>query len=145
MPTEKLTAVTLRETLDTELNALADGARTAVGAEIDNGTNLDRYGIGEMTVTFGSSPDSQAPVNLYAVLAPDGTNYTTGNATRPPSPTLFLGSFLVEATTSAQRLATKPFELPPCKFKIVAENDTGVAFPASGSEIKIYSFNRQMT
>jgi hypothetical protein len=147
MPTEKYTAGTSRGTvLATELNALAAGNQSAQGTAIDNATNLDRYGMGELSVAFGSNPTADGTVDLYGVTAPDGSNYGDGNATLPVSQLTYLGSFLVQATTAAQRIQTPAFEMPgPFLTKFIVKNNTSQAFPASGTTVKLFTFNRQTT
>lgn len=146
MPTEKLTAFTDRgSVLTTELNSIGAGNQSDPGTAFDNTTNLDRYGIGELTVTFGSSPTADGTIDLYAVHAPDATNYSDGNATQPVNQLMYCGSFLVQATTAAQKLHTQPFEMWPGLSKFLIKNNTSQALPASGTTIDIYTFNRQST
>jgi hypothetical protein len=139
MPTEKWSALTARTTLTTELNALADGSYSTPGTAIDNGTNLDRFGVAELTVDFASAPTDRAAIDIYLIPAPDGTNYA--DATEPAA-YQFVGSFMVDNTTSAQRLVSTRFEVPPCKFKFALHNRSGQAFPASGSVFTPFTFNR---
>jgi hypothetical protein len=138
--TELWSAMTQRANLlTTQLNALADATYSAVGAVLDNGANLDRFMIAELTVDFVSAPTDRAAIDLYCIPAPDGTNYA--DATEPAA-YHFCGSFMVDNTTAAQRLVTARFELPPCKVKFVIHNRSGQAFPASGSIVNGYTFNR---
>lgn len=148
MPTELWTGLTSRGTvLGSELDALGNAAYSAAGSTVvDNATNLDRFGLAELTVTFGSAPTADAPVHLYAVYAPDGTNYADGGGSvRPADLSLYLGTFQVRAVTTAQRIQTPRFELKPAKLKVVAYNGSGQAFPASGSVVTLYTFNRSIT
>ncbi|HUR53505.1 MAG TPA: hypothetical protein VMZ71_05220 [Gemmataceae bacterium] len=140
MATEKWSAMTSRANLlTTELNALAENAYSAGGTVLDNGTNLDRFMIAELTVDFVAATDDRAAIDLYMIPAPDGTNYA--DATEP-SAYHFCGSFMVDNTAAAQRLVTAPFQLPPCKVKFVIHNRSGEAFPATGSVMNGYTFNR---
>lgn len=143
MATEKWTAVTAHtNALTTELNALATGSYSAVGAAIDNSSNLDRYAIGELTATWATNPTADGPLHLYAVIAPDGTNYSDGGGAVRPGDAVYLGTFQARAITTAQRMVTRRFELPPTKFKPVLYNGSGFALPASGSVLNLYSFNK---
>lgn len=143
MSTEKFSAMTAQAAaLTTQLDSLADGAASAVGGAYDNGTDLNRFAVAELAVTFGTSPTANALIDLYMTPAPDGTNYSDGSADATPPAAEYVGSFQVNASTSAQKLTTGRFELLPCKVKFFAVNRTGQAFPASGSTVTIYTFNR---
>lgn len=139
MATEKWSALTARATLTTELDALADGSYSTPGTAIDNGSNLDRFCVAQLTVDFVSAPTDRAAIDIYCIPAPDGTNYA--DATQP-SAYHFVGSFMVDNVTAAQRLVSAPFELPPCKVKFALHNRSGQAFPATGSIFTPFTFNR---
>jgi hypothetical protein len=143
MPTEQWSAMADEGTvLSTQLNGLANAAYCAAGPTYDNGADLNRYGVLELTVTFGSAPTDDGAVDFYAIPAPDGTTYADGGSTRDPAAERYVGSCTVQNTTSAQRLVSNEFVLPPCKVQFVARNGTGQAFPASGSVVKLYTYNR---
>lgn len=145
MATELFSALTSRGTvLGTELNALANGSYTAVGTLVDNGSNLDRFGVLTCAVDFVSAPTDRSAVDVFMIPAPDGTNYVDGSASVRPSSRNWLASFEMLATTAAQVLLSNRFELLPCKFKLIAYNRSGQAFPASGSVITLYTFNRTL-
>lgn len=130
--------------LSTELNSLADGSRTNAGTEVDNSTNLDQYGKVEINVTFGSAPSAGAYVDLHAVTAPDGTNYEDGSSSVDPGSHTMVARIPVRATTSAQRLMSRVFPLEPAKTKFILVNQTGQAFPASGSTVELFSSNDEV-
>lgn len=143
MATEKWAAYTSRGTvLGTELNSLANAGRSAAGTEIDNGTNLDMYGVLELRVTFGTAPSAGGYVEIYMVTAPDGTNYEDGSNTVDPGTHKFLDRIPVRAVTTAQRLSGRIFPMLPEKTKFLLYNGSGQAFPASGSTITLYTTNR---
>jgi len=127
----------------TELNSLANGSG-AIGAEYDNATNLYLMGLFELNVTFGTNPTAGALVNLYIVPAPDGTNYDdapTGASPAVPA-TEYVGGFPCRAVSTAQKIPLGGggqglVQLPPCKFKAYLLNNSGQAFPASGSTLKM--------
>jgi hypothetical protein len=131
--------------LTTELDALANGSYTNGSAAIDNTSNLYLLEDLELTVTFGSSPTDKAPVEVYLLPSIDGTNYADGSSSVTPARSLFVGSFLVRNTTSAQRLLLRGVPLPPGKYKYMVKNGTGQAFPASGSVIKRIPYNHQVS
>lgn len=130
--------------LSTELNSLADGSRTNAGTEVDNSTNLDQYGKLEINVTFGSNPDAGATVQLHMVTAPDGTNYEDGSSSADPGSHTLVDVIPVKASTSAQRLMSRLIPLQPAKTKFILYNDTGQAFPASGSTVELFTNNLEI-
>jgi len=144
MSTEKWSAATHRSGADlgTELNSLTDGSYTAVGPELDNSSNLDRFCIAVLSVDFASAPTLNSIMQLFAVCAVDGTNYEDGSSSLRYPQDSFVGVFQFFNTGNAQVLATKPFELRPFKTKFAALNQSGQSFPASGSTITIWTFNR---
>ena len=124
--------------LTTELNSLGNAAACALSSAVANATNLDRIGRCELNVTFGSSPTANSTVDLYLVPALDGTNYADYSTTGPVvDPNTYVGSFVLRATTSAQRRMSPWFPLPAADFKLGVVNNSGQAFPASGSTVKL--------
>ena len=143
MATEKWAAYTSRgSVLSTELNALASAGRSAAGAEVDNGTNLDMFGVLELSVTFGTAPSAGGYVEIYMVTAPDGTNYEDGSNTIDPGTHKLVDRIPVRAVTTAQRLSGRLIPLLPEKTKFLLYNGSGQAFPASGSTLTLYTTNR---
>ena len=130
--------------LTTELNALGDGNRSNAGSEIDNSVNLDKYGMFEINVTFATAPDTNGPLHLYLITAPDGTNYGDGSSSVDPGPDAYLLTINVRAVTSAQRKMTRMFEIPNTKFKLILENQAGFAFPATGSTVELFTSNDEI-
>jgi len=131
----------------TELNSLANNA-VASGIVYDNSisTRRDKYAYFELNVTFGTGPTADSPIELYILKAGNGVLYENGDI--PPQPAMFVGSFIVKAVTTLQRLTIVPppgWTLPPCIFKIVLYNRTGQAFPSSGSSLNIYRWNDEIS
>lgn len=139
MSVEKWGSVTNQGTvLTTELNALADGSSATGATVIDNSVNLDRFGVAEFdTAGFGINPTADSPLHLYALPSLDGTNYEDR-----PTDNYYLGSFVVQANTSAQRIATRRFEMPPFKCKFVLLNKTGQTMHATGNTVTLFTFDR---
>ena len=145
----KLAAAAITTVLSTELNALANSA-AALGGEYDNSAALNLFGMLELNVTFGSAPTAGNTVDVYIIPAPDGTNYddaVTGAGGSAPA-SCYAGGFPLRAVTTAQRVPLGLGQqgyvpLPPTKFKLLAVNKSGVAFPASGSTIKLIPFRYQ--
>jgi hypothetical protein len=146
MATVKWAGWTSRSTvLTTELNALANDGRSAAGTEIDNGTNKDRWGKLEMSVTFGTAPSAGGYVELYAVTAPGGTNYDDGSDSVDPGAHKLIDRIPVRATTNAQRLTGRVIPLEPAKTKFLLLNKSGQAFPATGSTVTLYTTNEDVS
>lgn len=145
----KLAAGTITTVLSTELNSLANNA-AALGTEYDNSANLNLFGLLELNVTFGSAPTGGNTVDVYIIPAPDGTNYddaVTGASGAAPA-SCYAGGFPLRAVTTVQKIPLGLGQqgyvaLPPTKFKVFAVNKSGVAFPASGSTIKLVPFRYQ--
>lgn len=149
MASIKFEAAAITTLLSTELNALANNAG-ALGVEYDNATNDYIYGLFELAATFGSNPTAGNTVDLYIIPAPDGTNYddATAGASGAAPATCYAGGFPLRAVTSAQKVPlglglAGGIPLPPCKFKIFLLNKSGVAFPASGSTVKMTAYRYQ--
>lgn len=138
--------------LSTELNSLANNC-TILGSAYDNtvGQTSDGYTLCDLqlTVTFGSAPTANTGVSLWFLMAEDGTNYETYDTSQDATPSTSMPImklpvvFGVLAKTT-QQIITKQVSLPWGKFKPLLKNDgTGVAFPATGTTVKIRPVTRQ--
>lgn len=127
--------------LSTELNSLANDAISSLGTALANQTNKDQYATFELSVTFGTAPSTGGYVNLYEVIAPDGTNDgSSANAVQMR----LVCAIPVHATTSAQRLHSGLVTLRPARSKYALENKSGQAFPSSGSTVKVFTTNDEI-
>ena len=144
MNTENWSALTSRGTvLTTELNSIASLAYSGLGTAIDNGTNLDVYGVARLSLTaFGVSPTLDGTIELYALCALDGANYEDGSSSLRYPQDALVGVFQVYNNTSAQLLDCKPFVMNPAKTKFGIFNNTSQALAASGNTVTLYTFNR---
>ena len=136
-------APTKTQIMTTQLDGLANNTISSASTEVDNSVNLDTYAWLELNVTFGSAPsDANPTVDVYMAKAPDGTNYEsaplTGGAQQGH---MFIGSFPVQKVTSAQRIVVGPIPLPPTKFQLYLDNQTGQAMAANGNTLDIYTDN----
>jgi hypothetical protein len=137
--------------LGTELNSLATGSYTAAGTAYDNtpgGANNYTDATFELNVTFGSNATVNTTVDLYAAPAVDGgtTNYADAPSATNPAPDIFVGSFICRATAAHHMTIgdiNNPVKLPPFSQKFYAKNGAGVAFPATGSTIKMTPMRRK--
>jgi len=130
--------------LTTELNSLADAARTNGGTAIANNTNLDQFGKLEVNVTFSVAPDAGATLLVYMITAPDGTNYEDGSSSVDPGSHTLVDVIPVKASTSAQILMSRMIPLQPAATKFIVSNSTGQAFPASGSTVELFTNNDEV-
>lgn len=130
--------------LSTELNSLGNGSRTNAGTAFDNSASLHQYACLELNVQFGSNPSSGATVDVFMIMAPDGTNYGDGSSSVSPGTQHLIAVIQVNANTNAQRLHSRMFTLPPCKVKFLLNNNTGQSFPASGSTLKLFTANDEL-
>lgn len=128
--------------LTTELNSLANGSMSAASGAINNDTNLDMYG--DLELNLGAlSPTAGGYVSVYIAEAPDGTNYPAPSAADQRLQTnALLCTFAVSTTAStAQRLVARNVLLPPGKFKLYVDNQSGGAMAASGNTLKLLPYN----
>jgi hypothetical protein len=125
----------------TELNSLANNAM-ALGAEIDNSTDLHRWGDFELLFGTGANATVDAVIRVWLLEAADGTNYEDGGASVEPrkAPDLV---FTVRAATS-QRITIKGVPLPPSKFKALVRNECGQSFSSSGNTLRMLPYNEEV-
>lgn len=144
MATEKWSVFSLSTTvLSTELNALANNAYSAPGTAYDNGVNLNRFAMAEFFGPTGTAPTVDTTLDLFAIPAPDGTNYGDGGSAVKPAGAYYVGSFQLRAVNTDQRVMTPIFELPPCKVAFVLFNNaTGQALDATLNKVFLYTCNR---
>jgi hypothetical protein len=129
--------------MSSELNSLANNTgvaqATGTNAAYNNAASGNRapYGDFELRVTYGTAPTAGTLIDLYIIpYGSDGTNSVTASLTALP-PTLYAGSFVVQAITTAQVLFLNRIQLPDDYFTCALYNNaTGQAFPSSGSTLK---------
>lgn len=128
--------------LTTELNSLSTNTMATVSAAINNDTNLDMYC--DLELNLGAlSPTAGGYVAVYIAEAADGTNYPApSSADQRLQTNALLCTFAVSTTAAtAQRLVARNVVLPPGKFKIYLDNQSGGAFAASGNTLKLLPYN----
>lgn len=121
------------------MNALANAAY-AYGAEIDNSTGLYLYG--DLTLALSSAVTSVAPAFLSVFLLPNiDTNYVASAGAPGASYLAGTGSF---TAGSLQFMQVRGLILTPNKFKIVIQNNLGVALPATTTSVcSLYRYGEQ--
>jgi hypothetical protein len=132
MADTKRKAGTAQTCATTALNSLANAARVLC-TEYDNSTNLLIEADFELLAGFASAPTAGNAINLYLVPCLDGTNYGSGDSTDAAQPSTMVGTFSVYASTSGKRLNVSGVRIPPCKFKMLLENQSGQALASSGN------------
>lgn len=128
--------------LTTELNALANGAFSAVGPAYDNTVNLDRYAYCDI-VLASLAAAAGAYLQLYLVVSVDGTTYEDPASSTNPGTAQLVATVSVNASTSAKRISTRRFEIPPLKFKFVLKNATGIALGATLNTVAMTTVDDQ--
>lgn len=134
--------------MSSELNALASGASvlqsTGTNAALDNTNGYEKADI-ELTVTFGSTPGSNPSVDIYMpTLSSDGVTYEDGSSS-VQSQDNYVCSIGLRAVTTKQIVILKDVDVPGEQFIALLANNAGVAFPASGSTLKIRRQGSQYT
>lgn len=126
--------------LTTELNSLGNNTLSAASSAVDNRANLDVYA--DVELVLGSlSPTAGAYVALYILEALDDTNYAEATNLRLKTSQLLCVIGLDTTAATAQRIAVRNLILPPSKFKIVLDNQSGVSLAASGNTVKMIPYN----
>ena len=122
----------------TELNALANAAFVAVGAEIANETDLYELIVFEL-VLAALSPTAGAYVDIWIDYQPDGTNYA--DPAKPLQTSALLATLQLDTTAAtAQRIVSRPCLILPMDFKLQLRNMSGVAFGGPLNTLKYPPF-----
>lgn len=131
--------------LSTELNALGIGAMSAASTAIANQTNLDMFCDLEVNLA-ALSPTAGARIDIYILESVDGTNYPAQSAAdlRLTVSQLLASIPIGTTAATAQRVVARIPSLPPASFKLVADNQAGVALGATGNTIKILTYNTNL-
>ncbi len=124
--------------LTTELNALANGAYSAYGSEVNNSTGLHRFGW--LDVSLASlNPTTGANLVLLMIPAYDGTNYPDAPSATNPGLQWVVQTVYVATGSATKRTGTATFSLPPFKVKFVLVNNTNVALAAASNTVTLYT------
>lgn len=125
----------------TGLNSLANNAR-AISASISS--TRDQYADAELYVTYGTAPSSTGYVALYLIPSLDETNFADGDASIVPSPAMQVGTFMLQASTSAQRIILRTIVVPPFPYKWLIWNRAGQAMAASGNLLRTRTYSPEV-
>lgn len=128
--------------LTTELNALANNGFSAVGPAYDNTTNLDEWGACDITLASLAAA-AGAYLQIFLAVSLDGTTYEDAPSSTNPGSHQLVATVSLNVSTSAKRVMTAWFRLPPNKFKFVLKNAAGVALGATLNTVGLYTTNEQ--
>lgn len=131
-------AADVGDVLTSGLDALADGAYSALGTEYDNTSGLHRWGWLEINLA-SLNPTTGANLLLFMVPALDGTNYPDAPSSTNPGLQYLIAQVNVATGSATKRIATSGFRLPPAKIKFVLYNDCNVSLAANGSTVTLYA------
>jgi hypothetical protein len=126
----------------TELNSLANGSNKITGTALDNDSGLDLYADFEFYIAAQASARSAgAYIPLYILPLVDASNPTYGGDSLDPPGSMWVGSFLLDAATTARYTSIRGVLLPPFDFHVLVMNETGQAFASSGNTLKYRRYN----
>jgi len=129
--------------LAAELNALASGAYSAAGTEVDNSVNRDQWAAVEISLA-ALTPTAGAYISVYLITAPDGASYEDAPSATNPAFHDLVATVSVATGAGAKRAITAWFRIPPTKFKIVVLNGTGVALAATTNAANLFTANDEI-
>lgn len=128
--------------MSTELNSLASNGMQKSTSPYDNTANLDIYTDIEVLIA-AISPAAGAYVALYVGETVDGTNFPAQSAAdmRLTGTQLLTVVPIGTTASTAQRVVVRNVILPPAKFDVYLDNQTGVALAASGNTVKFNPYD----
>jgi hypothetical protein len=128
--------------LTTGLNSLANNTMSAASSTIGNDTNLDIF-VDVEVVLASLSPTAGAFVAIYILEAPDGSNFPAQSDAdlRLTTSQLLVAIPIGTTAATAQRVVARNVVIPPGKFQIKLDNQTGVALNASGNTVKFLAYD----
>jgi hypothetical protein len=113
----------------------------ATDVVIDNSTNLNM--MMDVLINLGAATwTTTGWLELYLLLAADGTNYDSGSSTYLPSSNNLVASLQIstDTTSAAKQITARGIILPPGKAKILWRTKAGVTLAASGSTMGYYTY-----
>jgi hypothetical protein len=130
-----------------EVNSLASTNGVIAATQQDNGPNLDLYM--DLSISLGSVTSGAGAPTIGFYMYPlnqDGTSYGDGafgtSAAGPPPGAYLVGNIpVIPSVTGVITGMLRRIELPPGKFKLVIQNNAGVALASSANTIQGRSYN----
>lgn len=132
------TPESIQSILTTELNALGNGALSAVSGAIDNET--DKYQFIALELILNTlTPTTGAYMTVYMVPQIDGTNFADNNV----SIAEILATFPLSISAGAKRTIRANIAIPPLQFKLSLENKANVTLNATNNILKFRRYNAE--
>jgi len=126
--------------ISTGMNSLQPELR-CVSQEINNSSGLYLFNDVELFLnTNNQTPRYGSVVELYLLSAINNTNFEDGSVSINPSPSSLVGVFNIMPSSSSQRQTLKQITIPPCKYKYLLINKTGVDMPPNNNTLKIVPY-----
>lgn len=128
---------------DSAINGLANAAYSPLSSAVDNGTNLDQYGV----LVFASTnftPTAGGYLSVYQIPAVDGSNYASFTTSIPPAATNLCATIPLTTANTNMRLNSGVFTLYPCPVKFTVYNGSGAALTSQGSQLTLYAANDEV-
>lgn len=128
--------------MSTELNSVTSASMTQSSASYDNTSNLDIY-VDIEIVLAALSPSAGAYVALWLEEAIDGSDFPAQSAAdlRLTTTQLLVTIPIGTTASTAQRVVARQVPIPPAKFFVNLDNQTGVTLAASGNTVKFLPYN----
>lgn len=131
--------------LTTELNSLANESTSAMSSEIDNTTGkwqMCRLWLHLASNSLAFTSSSFAMVYFLPNIDAAGTypTFTSGTGTKLATPNYGVAAIGINPVTQSANVVDEAVDYALMnigKFKAVLQNLSGVAFPASGNELKL--------
>ncbi len=131
----KYTATTTATILTTELDSLADGSNK-ISAALSNDAITERDFIINLQLDLAATATRTGKnVDVYILPELDGV-YVSGSDSVDPESKHYVGSFMFDLTTAAKVDEIQDIRLPNADYKILLQNNLGVAFAVSGTTLK---------
>lgn len=128
---------------DAIFSALASSTMAAAASTIDNSVGLDTYMWFQLQLDPTAAPEGSKPsVDLYMAQSLDGTKFPEDPVTGGTDcGHMYLGSFPTQKISTNQTITIGPFAMPPHKFKIFPDNQSGIDLSAGSSTTLSYAVN----
>lgn len=113
-----------------------------VSSEVDNAINKDRFADLELQIDFDTTaPTKNRVVEVYLLLARDGTNYEDGGVSVDPLKAP-VGAFPVRDILTAQRLTLEEVRLPLSKIKVLLKSEVDQGSSTDSTTLRIWTYNK---
>lgn len=132
--------------LTTQMNNLGIGSYCIDSGGFSNDAANELYLYADFCLYLaqqGSARSAGAKVTVW-ILPEVNNQYPYGSASLAPQAELCVGSFSFDAALNYRTAVLRDIPLPPSDFRVMVQNNTGVAFASSGSTLKMERHNLQV-